>query len=493
MIEKKQKTNPFMQTMPFVMAGSLTLGLGATSADNYEESQPQDDRTPFNGAKAKIEVAERPSNPIFDVQAVTLQTSDLTYIVKRGDTISSIASKHGLSTANVLALNGLGWSSLIFPGQKIVLKKGNSAPKTSTPAPKAPATSSGTYTVKSGDTVSRIASKHGVSTQSVLDLNGLKWSSIIYPKQVLKIPGKASTSTPAPKPADPPKTSTPAPKPGNSGVTTYTVKSGDTVSGIASKHGVTTKSVLDLNGLKMSSIIYPKQVLKIPGKGTTTPTPAPKPVDPAPAPESNQPSQPAPSTCTGVSYVIVSGDTVTKIANKFGVTIKSILDANGLSMNSIIYTGQKLEIPGVTAITDDCQVHATMTEEMRRNAQIIVDVGRAAGVPEYGLVIALATAMQESSLRNLDYGDRDSVGLFQQRPSTGWGTVEEIMDPVRSAKAFFGGHVNPNPGKTRGLLDISGWQNMPLTKAAQAVQISAFPNAYAKWEYSARQWLKELN
>ena len=114
------------------------------------------------------------------------------------------------------------------------------------------------------------------------------------------------------------------------------------------------------------------------------------------------------------------------------------------------------------------------------------------GVSDYGIVIALATAMQESSLRNINWGDRDSVGLYQQRPSSGWGTVDQIMDPAYATRLFFGGPSNPNAGKTRGLLDISGWESMTLTVAAQRVQISAYPDAYAKWEPSAWAWLYEL-
>jgi hypothetical protein len=125
---------------------------------------------------------------------------------------------------------------------------------------------------------------------------------------------------------------------------------------------------------------------------------------------------------------------------------------------------------------------------MKQNAQVIYRVGKQLGVSDYGIVIALATAMQESSLKNIDYGDRDSVGLFQQRTSQGWGTIAEIMNPVYSARAFFGGPTGPNAGKIRGLLDIKNWSTMTLSKAAQAVQISAFPDAYQKWELSAWSW-----
>jgi hypothetical protein len=130
--------------------------------------------------------------------------------------------------------------------------------------------------------------------------------------------------------------------------------------------------------------------------------------------------------------------------------------------------------------------YATLTEAQKTNARTIIGVGKGASVPEYGWVIALATARQESTLLNLDYGDRDSVGLFQQRCVSGWckcGSGSACLDPVLSSKAFFGvaSHTS-NPG----LLDISGWQSMSVAQAAQAVQRSAFPDAYAKWETLAR-------
>lgn len=116
--------------------------------------------------------------------------------------------------------------------------------------------------------------------------------------------------------------------------------------------------------------------------------------------------------------------------------------------------------------------------EQLTNAATIVAVGAGRGIPPRGLVIAVATALQESSLRNLgDLGERndhDSLGLFQQRPSQGWGTPEQIMDPVYASNKFYDA-----------LLTIPGWEQMPLTEAAQQVQRSAFPDAYAKHEAAA--------
>jgi hypothetical protein len=149
--------------------------------------------------------------------------------------------------------------------------------------------------------------------------------------------------------------------------------------------------------------------------------------------------------------------------------------------------GQRLNIPGVHEIKK-CPSITKLTQEMKQNAEVIYRVGKDLGVSDFGIVIALAAAMQESRLVNIDYGDRDSVGLFQQRTSQGWGTMAQIMDPNYSARAFFGGPTGPNAGKIRGLLDIKNWSAMSLAKAAQAVQISAFPDAYQKWELSAWSW-----
>ncbi|MGV9547278.1 C40 family peptidase [Streptomyces ardesiacus] len=105
------------------------------------------------------------------------------------------------------------------------------------------------------------------------------------------------------------------------------------------------------------------------------------------------------------------------------------------------------------------------------NAATIVAAGLSLDVPKKGQIIALATAMQESRLRNLGSGDRDSLGLFQQRPSQGWGSAQQIRDPVYASEQFY-----------KHLLKVDGWQQMTVTQAAQAVQKSGLPDAYAQWE-----------
>jgi LysM repeat protein len=420
-----------MATGTVVLASSMALGLTgqidpASAAAKRPAEKP---KTPSVLGKSIRDAVTAARTAITAPTQVSESTPSV-YRVLAGDTVSSIAGRYGLSTASVLALNGLGWTTLIFPGQE--LKLGGAA----SPAAEQEAAlpdRAGRYTIVAGDTISGIADRFGVSTQSVLSANGLGWSSIIYPGQTIAIPG----------------------------IVDFT-------------EAIT---VIDAPSADAPSIGEPAMEV--------TPPPAQEPVAPPPAPE-----PPAPANG---SYTIVSGDTLSSVATKFGITTEALMAANGLDWASVIYTGGNLVIPGVTtpAISVASNVEG-LTDEMAQNAAIIIQVGRQLGVSDYGIVIALATAAQESTLRNLDWGDRDSVGLFQQRPSSGWGSIEQLTDPYYAARLFYGGPGNPNAGWTSGLLDISGWESLPLTVAAQSVQISAYPDAYAKWESSAWAWLAAL-
>ncbi|RII94422.1 muramidase family protein [Clavibacter californiensis] len=407
-----RRSKALLATMPIVLVGSLAVSLGmatpAEAAPVKRVPKAKSGATQTKLPRVAAPTAAATAAPMAAPAAAPMVAAPATYVVEQGDTVSTIAGRFGLSTASVLAQNGLGWKTTIFPGQTLTL--GGSGTGASTAAPAAASSGAGaSYTVVAGDTVTGIAGKHGVSTSSVLQANGLQATSTIFPGNRLTIPGAGSTATSAPST---PASASPAAKQGLSG-----------------------------------------------------------------------------------TYTIATGDTLHSIATKSGVTVQDLLNANGLNWSSIIYAGSKLTIPHAsTAVVQVASLDGTtiMTDEMRRNARVIVEVGRSAGVSDYGLVIALATAAQESTLRNLDWGDRDSIGLFQQRPSQGWGEPADLNDPVYASQAFFGGSVNPNPGATRGLLDIPGWKSMTVTQAAQAVQYSAYPDAYAKWEASAWAWLDEI-
>lgn len=158
-----------------------------------------------------------------------------------------------------------------------------------------------------------------------------------------------------------------------------------------------------------------------------------------------------------------------------------------------------ITVPGQSiAMLSDSQVMVT---------KAYIAVGRALGVPDDGIVIALMMGLQESNLQMLANpsvpesltfphdgvgSDHDSIGSAQQRPSAGWGSVGNLMQPAYNAEAFYGGRQGPNHGSPRGLLDIQGWQQLDKGAAAQAVQGSAFPERYAKWQPEAAAILAGL-
>lgn len=115
------------------------------------------------------------------------------------------------------------------------------------------------------------------------------------------------------------------------------------------------------------------------------------------------------------------------------------------------------------------------------NAATIAAVGKRDGIEDHGVTVALAAALQESKLHNLPNGDLDSVGLFQQRPSQGWGPASSLIIPSYAASAFY-----------RALVQVPGWASLPVTDAAQRVQHSAAPEAYAAWEPEARDLAQVL-
>ncbi|WP_433341796.1 hypothetical protein [Micromonospora sp. CA-111912] len=130
------------------------------------------------------------------------------------------------------------------------------------------------------------------------------------------------------------------------------------------------------------------------------------------------------------------------------------------------------------------QSRIELDDEQTANVKAIVAATKKAGMDERAAVVSIGTALQESKLENLghlgDRNDHDSQGLFQQRPTSGWGTVEQITDPEYSTLAFL-----------KGLKQVDGWQDMPLTEAAQTVQVSAYPDHYAQWEQQAADLVAE--
>lgn len=177
------------------------------------------------------------------------------------------------------------------------------------------------HTVAAGDTVSAIAAKYGVSTESVLARNKLSANSIIHPGKVLSISGSSAAAAPSTSTA--------------TASASYTVRAGDTLSGIAADHKISLSNIFSLNGLSGSSIIHPGQKVKVGGQA-------------AQAPASNTTKATA-KPASGSDYVIKAGDTLSSIAAKNDVSLSALVSANGADVKAPIYPGKTLVIPGLNA------------------------------------------------------------------------------------------------------------------------------------------------
>ena len=232
-----------------------------------------------------------------------------TYKVKSGDSLWKIASQNNVSISSLKQWNKLS-SDMIYVNQTLELAGSTSTPVNSVKTNKTESTTSATstYKVKSGDSLSRIASNYGTTVATLQQLNGIS-GHLIYVGQTLKVTGTASTNTEATTKSE------------TSPTGSYTVVSGDSLSRIASKQGTTVAKLQQLNGIS-GHLIYVGQTLKVTGNTT-----APTKVESSP---------------TG-SYKIVGGDTLSGIAYRHGITVTQLQTWNGLT-SSIIRVGQVLKI-----------------------------------------------------------------------------------------------------------------------------------------------------
>ena len=189
-----------------------------------------------------------------------------------------------------------------------------------------------------------------------------------------------------------------------------------------------------------------------------------------------------------------------------GVLINPAVTNQAMCIASGVILGP---VPDELEVTTADGTTFTLNRQQLTHAATIIETGaRTPGVGRDGIIIALMAALTESTLRQLantgaypesgDFpndgngSDHDSLGLFQMRPATGWGTVAELMDTSYQARAFYGGPDGPNHPSPRGLLDILGWQQMDKGEAAQAVEVSAYPDRYRNYEPTARTILQAL-
>lgn len=171
-------------------------------------------------------------------------------------------------------------------------------------------------------------------------------------------------------------------------------------------------------------------------------------------------------------------------AGRAGCAVVASLVALGTAVAGVVAVLEHGDAAAPVAERCAAEVDGTgwyLSPGQAENAALLTAQGLQRRLPARAATIAIATALQESKLSNITYGDRDSLGLFQQRPSQGWGTPEEIMDPVYSTGRFYDG-----------LVEVPGYDTLPITEAAQAVQRSGYPDAYAQHEPRARAWASAL-
>ena len=265
------------------------------------------------------------------VSTTSVSKANGTYTVKAGDTLYGISRKFGMSLSQLISSNGISTSSIIRPGQTLRVVGGEASSTVVRTSTSTARTSGGNYVVQAGDTLYSIARRSGMSLNSLLTLNGLSQSSIIYPGQSLTVSqSEGNFSTPVST-----KTNSASSVVSTSG--TYTVKAGDTLYSIARRSGVSLSSLLSLNGLSQSSVIRPGQTLNVSGTSSTT---VATPVSTA--------SQ---ATSTSGTYTVKAGDTLYRIAHNHGISLRTLLSVNGLSETSTIRPGQQLVVSGSAQAT----------------------------------------------------------------------------------------------------------------------------------------------
>ena len=302
------------------------------------------------------------------------------YTVKAGDTLYGISRKFGMSLSQLVSVNGISASSLIVPGQILRVAGGETISTVVKTTATTSRTSGGNYLVQPGDTLYSIARRSGMSLNSLLTLNGLSQSSVIYPGQSLTI--SQSDSRVATK-------SSYTAKPLASGVSTsgtYTVQAGDTLYGIARRSGMSLNTLLSLNGLSQSSVIHPGQTLKLSGASNAT----------VASPVSYKST--ASSASTSGTYTVQAGDTLYSIARRSGMSLNILLSINGLSQSSVIRPGQTLSVSGSASQTTATPVSYQTTSTSTGNGTYTVKVGDTLYRIAYNHGISLTTLLSINGL-----------------------------------------------------------------------------------------------
>lgn len=251
-----------------------------------------------------------------------------THTIARGETLAGIATRYRTSVAALAATNGIADPNRIVAGRRLQIPGAAAAPAPATAATRQ-------HVVQRGDTLGSIASRSGTSIASLVALNKIANANLVRIGQVLTLP----TAAPPPPGAAPAPPVTPSTTPAG-GATTHVVRAGDTLSGIAARYRIATAQIVAANGLT-GERVYLGQRLRL--VAPSAPTPAPMPA-------------------TTIVHVVGPSETLSRIAQRFGTTIKSIQELNGLDDANLIVAGQRLTIPGSPATASGlvCPVQGPM-------------------------------------------------------------------------------------------------------------------------------------
>ena len=321
----------------------------------------------------------------------TTTTSGNSYTVISGDNLYAISRKTGTSIQELLSLNGLNLNSIIHPGQVLALSSKAASAETKqeesasneekanvettneeTSTSTKQSSSSGTYTVVSGDGLYAIARKTGTSIDDLLSLNGLSLTSTIYPGQVLTLSASSESSTneettsteessSSTQETTSEESAASSEQPSTGG--TYTVVSGDGLYAIARKTGISIEDLLSLNGLSLNSTIYPGQVLTLSAntEGATAEESIESTVEESQE-EAATSEETTPST-NAKMYYVHSGDSLYRIAHNHGISLSTLLEWNHLSVDSIIHPGQGLMVSeGSSSSTEEAEETSSSIE-----------------------------------------------------------------------------------------------------------------------------------
>ena len=277
---------------------------------------------------------------IFVITSIQSATANEVYIVKPGETLSQIASRYGTTVANLRRLNNLPNANFVWYGQRLLINTGGASTNVSQGA-----VGFGSYRVRPGDTLSAVALRHGLSVTQLARMNGISPLRWLYNGQVLRVP--VSTAPVQAAPAAAPVSQVGAGSQVVEGITRYTIRPGDSLTRLARKHGISVSRLMSMNGLTSARWLYVGQVLLLPG----APGPAPQPAQPVPA---LLPSPPEavlqPGRTQSVNHTVHAGQSVSKIAEQYGVSPAAIARLNGLTIHSVLEVGQTLWIPSEDAL-----------------------------------------------------------------------------------------------------------------------------------------------